>query len=149
MGFFSWKCAVTGLPICNVYTPLPALTRIVWIREGRAPVHGSYDGYGHILADRTEERDAIMKPGQVLELVDQTCVWNDKDHFYGLQGRLVLEEFYSGQTFEQLKPNKRDEGQGHFHNFKTLYRRLMRARHKAGTLQEGSWNGKPVKEGAL
>jgi hypothetical protein len=99
MGFFSWRCAKSDKPVMAEVavrnTPWAFASRVVVLFKNGDRVSGTYDGYGRVdgfeLIDHPEER------------------W-----------RMVIDQFYDGETFEQLSQNKYDQGQGFFYNDEDL-----------------------------
>jgi hypothetical protein len=99
MGFFSWRCAKSDKPVMAEVavrgTPWEFASRVVVLFKNGDRVSGTYDGYGRVdgfeLIDYPEER------------------W-----------RMIIDQFYNEETFEQLSQNKYDRGQGFFYNDEDL-----------------------------
>lgn len=96
MGFFSWTCAKTGLPImANVPSHEEAWSKVVALyADGRTKVRGLYDGYGRI--DGHEIADDMVGPQRP---------------------KLVLQAFYENEPYAAIARRSEDEpGQGYFHD---------------------------------
>lgn len=99
MGFFSWRCAKSDKPVMAEVavrnTPWEFASEVVVLFKNGDRISGTYDGYGRVdgfeLIDYSEER------------------W-----------RMVINQYYDGETFEQLLQNKYDQGQGFFYNDEDL-----------------------------
>lgn len=98
MGFFSWTCAKTNLPI------LHGLDIVVLDRDG-GKILGVYDGYG-----RVESKNL-----QTVEL--------DYDAIEEGRVKLLLKEFYKDEEFNQVGRSQNEPGQGHFHDMAKLKRK--------------------------
>ena len=107
MGFFSWTCAKTNLPIMNSCSGNDKdQFEVVLLRPDNPLVIGTYDGYGRLLTDDGD-----------IDLRD-LCV-NAKGQFTcDLQkAKLVLKKFWEGETYSEIKgKSNSDPGQGHFHD---------------------------------
>jgi len=99
MGFFSWRCAKSNKPVMAEVavrgTPWEFASNVVVLFNNGDRISGTYDGYGRVdgfeLIDYPEER------------------W-----------RMVIDQYYDSETFEQLLQNKYDQGQGFFYNDEDL-----------------------------
>lgn len=99
MGFFSWECAKTNKPVMAAVavrkSPWQFASKVVVLFNDGSKIVGTYDGYGRVdefeLLDYSEER------------------W-----------RMVIEQFYTGETFDELPKNKWDQGQGFFYSDEEL-----------------------------
>lgn len=99
MGFFSWQCAKSNKPVMAepavVGSPWQFSCDVVVLFKNGDRISGTYDGYGRVdnfeLVDHPEER------------------W-----------RMVIKDYYSGETFDQLAQNKYDQGQGYFYSDEEL-----------------------------
>lgn len=104
MGFSSWTCAKTNLPILNStsWGFMPETYQVVMITKG-SRVFGEYGGYGRLDTDVGE----VQIDGQAVE---------------DGEVKLVLKKFYDEKrdTFEKLGKNDWDPGQGHFHDEKKI-----------------------------
>ena len=103
MGFFSWRCAVSGKPILAGEVTWPAdlepYTKVVYVtRRGHA--HATYDGYGRLLVEKTSPE---FGPGEIPNLAD-----------LGEEPRLVLQHVYAGQAYADLEPSAHEPNQGFF-----------------------------------
>lgn len=98
MGFFSYTCAKTNLPVLASTSWPEEYSRVVVHDEDGNKFSGSYDGYGNV----------FTQSGSEIELDDSAI----------LAGRtkLILRSFYDGETFEGLGKSNYDPGQGHFHD---------------------------------
>ncbi len=98
MGFFSYTCAKTNLPVLASTSWPEKYSRVVVLDDEGNKISGSYDGYGNV----------ITRGGAEIEL-DYNSILSGKT-------KLVLRKFYDGETFEDLGRSNNDPGQGHFHN---------------------------------
>jgi len=106
MGFFSWKCAKSGVEITSPHAGTPTWTQeIVLLRERRPPEFGIYDGYGRLC---TEDGDVI----DFWEELNDSQPGVEFDDL--MQPRLVLERFYCGENYEDVRPSAYGEWQGYF-----------------------------------
>lgn len=98
MGFFSWTCAKTNLPIlAGVAFGSHPFTRATLLRPGRDPIHGTYDGYGNLGGVD------LMRSGRYRDLATG-------------RAKLVLTDFWSElDAFENIGRSGNDPGQGFFH----------------------------------
>jgi len=101
MGFFSWQCAKTRKPVMADVAVRPGpwqfSSRVVVVFKNGDRITGDYDGYGRV--------------GPLdLQDYDQNA-W-----------RMVIKDYYNGETFEQLERNCSDPGQGYFYNDADLVR---------------------------
>lgn len=96
MGFFSWTCAKTGLPImAGVPSHEEAWSKVVALYpDGRTKVRGLYDGYGRIDGhDITDDMSGPQPP------------------------KLVLQAFYETEPYAAIARRSESEpGQGYFHD---------------------------------
>ena len=97
MGFFSFTCAKTQLPILASTSWDEKYSKVVVLDEDGSKLKGIYDGYGRVMGNIGEvELDyADVEGGNV---------------------KLVLQKFYNGESFEALGKSHSDPGQGHFHD---------------------------------
>lgn len=98
MGLFSWKCAKSNIPIIGslVHEEVTPLSRVVVVSEDGNTFVGTYNGYGIVESKFTE-----------MNIVSGMAHGHMK---------LVLENVYSGETFDQLNTNDVDANQGYFYN---------------------------------
>jgi hypothetical protein len=99
MGFFSWRCATSNKPVMAkvavANTPWEFASEVVILFQNGNHISGTYDGYGRISG---------------YELIDHPeSSW-----------RMVIKKYYNGETFDQLKQNRYDPGQGFFYNDQEL-----------------------------
>ena len=99
MGFFSWECAKSKKPVMSSYavqdTPWAFASEVVVLFNDGDRITGTYDGYGRI------------NGYDILEVGEHN--W-----------RMVIERYYTGETFDQLAPNETDQGQGYFYEDRDL-----------------------------
>jgi hypothetical protein len=100
MGFFSYTCAKTNLPVLASTSWPEKYSRVVVLDDEGNKFSGSYDGYGNL----------ITRDGAEIELDPYG------DSILSGKTKLVLKKFYDGETFEDLGRSNTDPGQGHFHN---------------------------------
>lgn len=98
MGFYSYTCAKTHLPIMSAVSWGDDRAGVVVLSEDGVIFRGFYDGYGRVLS----------KEGMELELDDCDVL--------GGAVKLIAEKFYEGEGFGDLGPSGGDPGQGHFHD---------------------------------
>jgi hypothetical protein len=99
MGFFSKCCAKTHLPIVAPARGIPRLNLVVALLPDGRKVEGSYDGYGRV---------------EGVELHDD---WD--------RVKLVLQEHYQGETYDQLGKSGDELGQGYFMSREFLHHCLQ------------------------
>ena len=95
MGFFSWKCAKSDKPVMAEVavqgTPWSFASKVIVLFNNGDRISGTYDGYGRVngfeIVDRPEES------------------W-----------RMVIEDYYNGESFNDLPKNKYDQAQGFFYD---------------------------------
>lgn len=99
MGFFSWECAKTKKPVMSRYAvqngPFDFSSRVVVLFNDGSKISGIYDGYG-----RVNDFEIVNVPES--------------------QWRMVIERYYAGETFDDLKINKHERGQGFFYSDEEL-----------------------------
>jgi hypothetical protein len=123
MGFFSYTCAKTNLPVLASTSWPEKYSRVVVLDDEGNKILGSYDGYGNV----------DTQTGAEIELDDSSILSG--------QTKLVLNAFYTGETFEDLGRSNSDPGQGHFHNEEAI--ELWYARGGFASYQEylGAFRG--------
>jgi len=99
MGFFSWQCAKSNKPVMAEVavkgSPWQFASEVVVLFKNGDRITGTYDGYGRV---------------DGFEMVDYP-----EDRW-----RMVIKDFYDGETFDQLSQNKYDRGQGFFYSDEEL-----------------------------
>ena len=99
MGFFSWKCAKSDKPVMSEYavanSPWQFASDVIVLFRNGDRISGTYDGYGRVNG---------------FEIVDL-----DEREW-----RMVIKKYYNNETFDQLKQNKHDPGQGYFYGDEDL-----------------------------
>lgn len=98
MGFYSYTCAKTNLPIMASVSWGDDYSKVVVLGKNGDMFRGTYDGYGRV----------CTLDGMEVEL-------DDGDILSG-KVKLVSGLFYAGETHGALPPSKTDPGQGHFHD---------------------------------
>ena len=102
MGFFSWQCAKTKKPVMADIgvrgSPWEFASKVRVLLKDGSVLRGSYDGYGRVIGDAEIE---------LVEIPES-------------QWRMVIEDYYDGESFDQLEPNKHEPGQGWFWNDEDL-----------------------------
>jgi hypothetical protein len=107
MGFFSFTCAKTYLPIMasRSWGGSPECYEVVLLYAHGTRLQGSYDGYGRV----------HPPSGGVVE--DVAYLLEEK------QAKLVLTKFCTPEdTFKSVGENHDETGQGHFHDFDKVER---------------------------
>ncbi len=98
MGFYSYTCAKTHLPILASTSWGDEYSKVV-VLDGEGTIfRGLYDGYGRV----------VTRAGAEVEL-DDGAILSGKV-------KLVSGKFYSGERFDELGRSSSDPGQGHFHD---------------------------------
>lgn len=94
MGFFSYTCAKTGLPILadGPWRDVGA-SEVVALYPNGDRIRGSYDGYGRV--GGREILDDMDRPGGA---------------------KLVLAEFFANEKYDSLGTSNHEPGQGYFHD---------------------------------
>jgi len=106
MGFSSWTCAKTNLPILNSTSGrIKEQYEVVALFQNGDKITGTYDGYGRLDISGGAGRIEYIFPA-----VNEGSV------------KLVLNKFYKPEedTFESVERNEHDPGQGHFHDPKKV-----------------------------
>lgn len=98
MGFYSYTCAKTNLPIMASTSWGDDYSKVVVLGQTGSIFQGIYDGYGRVLTSE----------GMEIEL-DDSAILSGKI-------KLVCQKFYAGEKFEDLPKSRNELGQGHFHN---------------------------------
>jgi len=102
MGFFSWQCAKSKKPVMADVgvrnTPWQFASKVRVLLKDGSVIRGNYDGYGRVIGDGNIE---------LVELPES-------------QWRMVIEQYYDGETFDQLNKNGYDQGQGFFYSDEEL-----------------------------
>lgn len=104
MGFSSFTCAKTNLPILNTTSrDGHPFAEVVLLERGRAPVRGGYDGYGRIGCES----------GHEVHLYDEG--YDQK--FKAGEACLVIARYHAPtDRLEYLGRSRSEPGQGHFHD---------------------------------
>jgi len=115
VGFFSWTCAKTNLPILasTSWGDSPDFTDVVLLAEGgKSVLYGTYDGYGRIEVD-FRRKPKGFQPYAEFELMEEGL---DNELETGA-AKMVLAKHYdpSTDTFDSLGRSRHEPGQGHFH----------------------------------
>lgn len=123
MGFYSYKCAKSKISIPSVHAGLPeAASRVVVVKPDNTVIKGTYDGYGRLLLDNGESDEYLR---ECLSLAEQQFPkeLSFKNHYKFF--RMVREDVYNGEKFEDLKPNKDCPEQGYFYENKTARKIIL------------------------
>lgn len=116
MGFFSWRCAKTDLPILAGAKRWPGdlrhLCEAVLVLPSGTTVHGTYDGSGRLgmASVKGDQAEGLAAAGNLSGVPD---------------ARLVLGHAYAGERHDDLKPSRDDPGQGFFHDDDALRDLIM------------------------
>jgi hypothetical protein len=116
MGFFSYKCAVSGISIpAREYADLPdACSRIVMVLPDDSTIHGLYDGYGNIWTDHggVNIHDVLAKFYYNRNDVEGDQLFNNTKHLTSPDGKLKksIDQFnweepialFDGRTLNEL-----------------------------------------------
>jgi len=101
MGFSSFTCAKTNLPILNhtSWGGIPDAYRVVLLFQNGDRVTGEYDGYGRVHTTSGATVDAVY------DIIEKK------------EAKLVLQKFCTLEdTFTTVGKNHHEPGQGHFHD---------------------------------
>jgi hypothetical protein len=123
MGFYSYKCAKTKISIPSVHAGLPkAASRVVVIKPDSSLIIGTYDGYGNVLLDDGTVDEYLRECLKLAEkqFPSESCVKNHYKFF-----RMVREDVYNNEKFEDLKPNKDCPEQGYFYENKNARKIIL------------------------
>lgn len=98
MGFFSYTCAKTFLPIMASTSWPEEYCRVAVVSKDDSVLRGTYDGYGRVFGEFGE-------------------VEIDYENILSGRIKMVAERFYKGERWADI-PNKShdDIDQGHFHD---------------------------------
>ena len=106
MGFTSYTCAKTNLPVLNSnsWGSMPETYEVVMLFKNGDRVSGCYDGYGRV----------ELEGGGLIESIH--------DALENKEAKLVLQKFCAPEdTFESIAGfSQREPGQGHFHSQKKI-----------------------------
>lgn len=98
MGFYSYTCAKTHLPILASTSWGDEYSKVVVLGENGTVFRGVYDGYGRVDVDGGMEVE--LDDGKILDG----------------KVKLVASRFYDGEAFGEVGKSGADPGQGHFHD---------------------------------
>jgi hypothetical protein len=99
MGFFSFTCAKSHLPVmASTSWGEDDFSRVHLLTRDGGIMQGQYDGYGRL----------EMNDGGTLEDLDEPILAG--------KWKLVLSKFYRGEKFDELDRSFHEPGQGHFHD---------------------------------
>ncbi|OAB45988.1 hypothetical protein [Paenibacillus glacialis] len=109
MGMFSWKCAVSKLSIANVHSgQSPKRSQCYLITPTQSIYEDAYDGYG------------VFGGKDVYELLGDgdrdKGIKNDLSGKGKFEIKIVLKQFYKGQTYDQLLESESCPDQGFFYS---------------------------------
>lgn len=95
MGFFSWTCAKTGLPVMSSYAveghkELDFLCHAVVLFPNGDKITGVYDGYGRI---------------GMIDLLEVTGPF-----------KMVIRKYYNDEKYDDLRESENEPNQGYFWN---------------------------------
>ena len=98
MGFSSFTCAKTHLPIMASTSWGTDYSSVVMLSKDGSIVRGIYDGYGRLETELGE-----------IAVYDKMGDGGKDD------AKMVHSRFYKGEKFADLGPSHHEPGQGHFH----------------------------------
>ena len=135
MGFFGWECAISGRSIRNVYTDKPTrgLILVAPNKNDNMKV-SSYDGYGNfagvdihawlaVVTGESEYNNWSELDDFALE--DTVKMENYRKMGYAIEDskktsiKIVFEDCYNGELYEDLPSSNWDESQGFFEETET------------------------------
>ena len=103
MGFFSWRCAVSGLPILADTAPWPDdlkhLCKVVMLTK-KGWIKGSTDGYGRLMVSERGGRARLTEVPENLAEVDDL--------------RLVLQSVWKNEAHADVEASENEPNQGFF-----------------------------------
>jgi len=114
MGFFSWTCAKTNMPImASTSWAGHPFTKVVLLADGgRTVVKGTYDGYGRMQVGDAQWGDTLTRRSLVDIVGHRLSGKINKGEV-----KLVLAKYYDpSDDFQSLGRSRNEPGQGHFHN---------------------------------
>lgn len=112
MGFFSWKCAKTGKSIANTMALMPEWrSRCALVLPDRKIYELAYDGYG-IFGD--EDIFELLGDGDRSKGIDRYYSDNPNDKPFDV--KVVLADFYEGESYDDLSPSPIAGDQGYFYD---------------------------------
>jgi hypothetical protein len=108
MGFFSWKCAVSGESVANMYAGQPKYrSECYLITPGKTYHEPSYKGYG------------VFEGADVYGLLGEGDRDKGIDDYFGGMARfdvkVVLAKYYKGQSYDELSASEDCDRQGFFY----------------------------------
>lgn len=116
MGFFSWKCAKSGISIPSVFNEeIPnKYSKVILVTPKNRKIKGIYDGYGRI--NNRDIFEEIMK-----DLIEDKEVKRIRDKFFKNYEenmkyiKIVRQDYYNGEDYSDLTTSKDCEYQGWFY----------------------------------
>lgn len=109
MGFFSWRCAVSGESIANIYSLKPEeQTQCYLITPDKTYYEPAYGGYGKFAGVDVYE---LLGDGDRMKGIDDYHEGKSKFDI-----KIVLKKHYKGQTYEELPPSPPCPYQGYFYD---------------------------------
>jgi len=94
MGFFSKTCAKSHHPIVHDHRGYTSLNEVVALLPDGTKITGSYDGYGRV------------NGVDLVEAEDRSWQWP--------KVKMVLLDYYEGESYSDLPRSGDELGQGHF-----------------------------------
>lgn len=110
MGFFSWKCAVSGESIANVHSGQPKYKSKCYLVTPEATYYESaYEGYGDFGGYNVY---ALIGDGDRDKGIYDYLEKNDPK----FRIKVVLERYYNNQSYDELEESEDCEYQGYFYD---------------------------------
>lgn len=109
MGFFSWKCAVSGESIANIFSGMPKeQTECYLVTPSRTYYERAYEGYGVFAGHDVFE---LIGQGNRDKGIDQALSCEDTAP---LHVKVVLKKVYDNHSYDELPKSEFCPYQGYF-----------------------------------
>ena len=120
MGLFSFECSKSNVSIPAYLGDLDKrYSKIVQVTPNNRKIKGVYDGYGRIIVEKKDRFDIFVEIMRDLhpELPEDKL----RDKFFENYEenlkyvKIVRQDYYKGENYEELDTSKNCEYQGHFY----------------------------------
>ena len=114
MGFFSWKCAKSGVSIPNHYNEFDdKYSEVVLVTADNRKIKGSYDGYG-----RVNGKEIFTEVARALEGTEGLSDEELRRLYFQNQSpvKIVMQHHYDGEDYADLDISEDCPYQGWFYD---------------------------------